>query len=175
MGLSLNPANILFKYIDNKKEKDIRIAEFLDDIASEATNLAEVWEDCVDRLKTEAHIDVFDIKSGKSFHAVSHPGRYMNARPLSRLEEFYRNVSSVLDVKHNEKTDAVICKIAKIIQQRNIAKNLVEENLKNTKDAIFFDKNNASDSLYTLENSVVAMHKEAAALHVYAKSFRAKI
>ncbi len=158
--------------MDNKKDKNLRIAEYLDEIAKEATNIADIWEQSVYEISMHYQVDVHNINGGKALISAPPP---MNQRPYSRLESFYFLVTNILNVDHNDKADPIVFHIAKILQERNLAKETVEEQLNKITEIHAFDNSNNINTLKSLSESVGAMHKEAAALHVLAKSFRASI
>ena len=173
MGISINLSNSFFKWIDNKIERNKRIADYLDEIATEATNLASIWQSIVERLNSADQVDVFDVPLGKTLISKKPDSWLCNTRPLSRLEHFYFSVSKVLGDSNRESIDPIVVHIAKITCQRHLTKDLIEKTLSRQHSIIAYDQTNNIESMRELNNSVLAMHKEAAALHVFAKSFRA--
>jgi len=176
LKLSVNPASSIFKWMDNKREAQLRIADYLDSIASEATHLASVWQELAEAIIKLNKVD--PQENEKVIELVKLPDGHerMNIRPYSRLKKFYAASSDVLAEHGNYKEiDPVIFKIGSLLNERNLTKEFVESKLSGIGKQSFYDENSYNDSFNTLKGSVKAMHSEAAALEIFAKSFRAKI
>jgi len=174
MGLSFDPANAVFKWLDSRRQTQLHVATYLDEIATEAAGLARVWQGIVDQLIKQKQVNVLENRSAKELVEIP-PGQWSNMEPCTRLQAFYAKVSTVLGEKYYNQLDPVVFHIGSILMKRDLTKQLVEAELSAIKQATFFDDAGDVDSIRTVEDSVVALHKEAAALHVLAKSFRAKI
>lgn len=175
MGISISPASWILKLSSNNKERDLKIAEYLDQIADEAVGLAAIWENVVRSINktgsADADSDLVWIR------LVERPEWtiYSKNIPRSRLEIFYDKVSSILTKSNKGEMDFAICKIGAILQKRKLTRELIEEELQRIKDARFFDKSNQISDELTLDESIVLLNKEAAALQLFAKEYRKKI
>jgi hypothetical protein len=175
MGLSISSDFWILSLFKNNKERDTKIAEYIDQIAEEATALAKIWENVVRSINesgiAEAESDTVWIR------LVERPEWtiYSKSIPRSRLETFYDKVSNILGNSQRGEQDFVVCKIGAILQKRKLTKEIIEEELKRIKDARFFDKNNQIRDEITLSESVSLLNSEVAALSSFAKEFRAKL
>ncbi len=173
--IKVDPGSWIFKWASNKREAELRIADYLDEISTEATNLAMIWQKIVENIIQYGSATASNSKNWTGLVEIPKEHRFRNAQPYSRLEEFYRNTSTVLGANHKDNIEPIIFHIGSIIEKRNLTKIDVERKLKSIRSAAFFDDDNCVLNMQSLEDSVMAIHKEAAALHTYAKSFRAKI
>jgi len=175
MGLSISSDFWILSLFKNNKERDIKIAEYIDQIADEAAGLAKIWENVVRSISetgiAEAESDTVWIR------LVERPEWtiYSKSIPRSRLETFYDKVSNILGNSQRGEQDFVICKIGAILQKRKLTKEIIEEELKRIRDARFFDKNNQIRDEITIKESVSLLNSEVAALSSFAKEFRAKL
>jgi hypothetical protein len=175
MGISISPDSWLLNLFKNSKERDLKIADYLDQIVEEATNLAKIWENVVRSVQTTG---VANAESNTIWiRLVERPEWtiYSKNIPRSRLEIFYDRVSSVLSKNNRGEMDYFICKIGTILQKRKLTKDSVEEDLRRIKDVRYFDKTNHVNGEISLTESINLMNKEVAALSLFAKEFRTKI
>src|SRR2546423_10663932 len=149
----------------NNKEQDLKIAEYLDQIANEAISLAKIWENVARSVVTNGIADA----DGNTvwIRLVERPEWtiYSKNIPKSRLEIFYDRVSSVLGKSHKGEMDFLICKIGLILQKRKLTREIIEEELKRIKEARFFDKNSQIKDEITIPESVSLLNLEVAALN----------
>jgi len=175
MGLSISSDFWILSLFKNNKERDLKIAEYIDQIAEEATGLAKIWENVVRSVKqsgvAEAESDTVWIR------LVERPEWtiYSKSIPRSRLETFYEKVSNILGNSQRGEQDFMICKIGAILQKRKLTKEIIEDELKRIKEARFFDKNNQVRDEIKLDESVTLLNSEVAALNSFAKEFRSKL
>ena len=175
MGLSISSDFWILSLFKNNKERDLKIAEYIDQIAEEATGLAKIWENVVRSVKesgiAEAESDTVWIR------LVERPEWtiYSKSIPRSRLETFYEKVSNILGNSQRGEQDFMICKIGAILQKRKLTKDIIEEDLKRIKEARFFDKNNQIRDEIRLDDSVTLLNSEVVALSSFAKEFRSKL
>ena len=159
----------------NNKERDLKIAEYIDQIAEEATGLAKIWENVVRSVKengiAEAEGDTVWIR------LVERPEWtiYSKTIPKSRLEIFYDRVTSVLGKHKRNERDFFVCKIGAILQKKKLTTEIIEGELKKVKDARLFDKNSQLKDEVSIPESIVILNREVAALAVFAKEFRTQI
>jgi hypothetical protein len=175
MGLSISPDFWILSVFKNNKERDLKIADYLDQIAEEATSLAKIWENVAKSILTTGIADA----EGNTvwIRLVERPEWtiYSKNIPRSRLEIFYDRIASILDNNQRGELDFVICKIGAILQKRKLTRDMIEEDLKRLKDSRFFDKNNKIKDEITLNESIALLNREVAALCSYAKEYRTKI
>jgi hypothetical protein len=175
MGLSISSDFWILSLFKNNKERDLKVAEYVDQIAEEATGLANIWENVVRAILetgiAEAESDTVWIR------LVERPEWtiYSKNIPRSRLETFYDKVSNILGNSQRGEQDFVICKIGAILQKRKLTKEIIEEELKRIRDAKFFDKNNQNKDEISLTESISLLNSEVAALCSFAKDYRAKL
>jgi len=172
MGFSLNPINAIKVFIENKRYGKESAAEYLESVAEEASNLAEIWQEIVKEISQSGTFDVPD-------HIINNllmSGIPMcNSCQYRRLEEHYKQVSSVLGRNYNDELNSIIFHIGSVIKKRNLTKELVIKELDAIKKAKLFHKENNHSNFNSLHESIDGLHKEAAALHVRAKAFRSTL
>lgn len=175
MSISLNPQAWIFNYIENKKERKVKIADYLDKIASAAFDLAQAWEKVALSILTHGEIDEESGKLLKALIETEELVELTNVGYMSRLSGFYNRISKVLGERYRELTDLVVYKIGTILKTRNLTKAKIEVELKNIKSAVFFDDPNEDYTDVSIIESIKILHREAAALYVIAQEFRAMI
>ena len=175
MGISISPASWILNLSKNDRERDLKIAEYLDQIAAEAISLAKIWEDVTESIlkngMVEAESNTIWVK------LVERPEWtiYSKSIPKSRLEIFYDRISSVIGKANKTEKDFVICRIGAILQKRKLNRDIVEQELKRIKEARFFDMNNQIKDDITLTESISVLNREVSALLSFAKDFRTQI
>ena len=174
MGISISPDSWMPGLFKNNKERHIKTADYLDQIAEEAVSLAKIWENVARSILQNGSADA----EGNTvwIRLVERPEWtiYSKSIPRSRLELFYDRVANILG-NNNKGEDFVICKIGSILQKRKLTQDIIEEELKRLKDARYFDKVNQVTRAITLQESITLLNKEVAALCSFAKEFRTKI
>jgi len=158
-----------------------KIADYLDGIAAEASNLAKKWEIRISELIVTANaieeLRKVNFRQKLEYNEIS-PKHYVeafvNSAESFRIENYYRSVTRVLGSKYNKDADFIVYKLGGILRKRAHTKKQVQEELERIQSAIFFDKSNSEINRISLENCVLVLHQEAAALHTFAKEFRAK-
>ena len=175
MGISISPASWILNLSKNGKERDLKIAEYLDQIAEEAYILASIWENIAGTVLKDG---VAEAENNTVWNRlVERPEWtiYSKNIPRSRLEIFYDRISSVLGKSNRGELDFLICKIGTILQKRKLTKDMIEDELKRIKEVRFFDKTNQIRDDFSIQDSIALLNREAAALNVFAKEFRTKI
>jgi hypothetical protein len=175
MGVTIRPDSWILKVFDNKKERNLRVADYLDEIATEATKIAEIWDKILTSLSSEGSLDSESIAILDKLIRKPERQPYMNCMPFSKLEMFYQSASTVFGKAKTGDLEYVIFKISSILQTRKLTVKKVEEELKRIKNAKYFDGSNENKNISQIAESIDLMYKEAAALDVYTKEFRAKI
>ena len=174
MGISISPDSWIPGLFKNNKERHVKTADYLDQIAEEAMSLAKIWENVARSILQDGSAEA----EGNTvwIRLVERPEWtiYSKSIPRSRLELFYDRVANILG-SNNKGEDFVICKIGSILQKRKLTQDIIEEELKRLKDARYFDKANQVNRAITLQESITLLNKEVAALCSFAKEFRTKI
>jgi hypothetical protein len=168
MSLSLNPADVWRIFSDGKRRNKEDVARWLDEVAADARKLADIWVDVVRQIS----------KNGIGLHdeieiqmRIGGP----NAAPFSRLTRFYETASSVMggrasDEVRRDFSDAV----GSLVVNRNTAMRLcrtINYTLGGMK--LLVDDGSSAADLGEFEKIVNLLNREAAALEVLAKNFRA--
>ena len=176
MKFSIRPDHLIFSWIKNKNEKKLRIADYLDEISSEASELANIWDRIVNVIITDGKIGKNEHLALEQWVELPEQFRYVNRRVHTRIEKFYGGVSTVLGNENKELMESLLFRIGHIIQQRNLTQKFVEENLNGTKSRLIIEyKKSDKDSKINLLESVKKLNEEVAELHSLAKEYRAKI
>jgi len=175
MGIPISPASWILNISKNEKERDLKIAEYLDQIAEEAISLATIWEDVAQSILKNGAVTA--ESNTVWIRLVERPEWtiYSKTIPRSRLEIFYDRVSSVIGKNHRSEKDFLICKIGAILQKKKLTTEIIEGELKKVKDARLFDKNNHIKDEISIMESISLLNREVAALSVFAKEFRTQI
>lgn len=175
MGVSIRPDSWIFSWIKNKHERELRIADYLDEIAKEATHLANIWEEVVRSIESKGIANTKELEMWNQLLNFPKRAKKINGMQYSRLDEFYKCASSVLGNKHRDELDFVVFKIGNILKHRKLTRELVESEIIKLKKAKLFNDDTILNDNISLSDSVDIMVSEAGALHVSAKEFRAKI
>lgn len=132
-GLSLNPVDILKLFADHKRVDKERIATWLDQTASEARRIADIWMENRDRAfqaemignarsMNNASSNNFEPEDYRQFSAAS------NVASFSRLEDSFETFSTVMDGRLNpDFRDNFSTKSAAVILRRNEVKQLYDK------------------------------------------------
>jgi len=175
MGISIRPDKLLLLFFDNKKERKLRIAEYLEEIAQEATNIAEIWDKVLTALSSNSKLDSGSrIKLDK---LLGRPEgcRMINGMPVSRLQSFYESASSVLGSENRDDLEYILFRISYILKERGFTVGMVQKELSTIKKAKYFDDKNKTSNTLSIADSIDIMYKEAASLYVFAKEYKANI
>ncbi len=169
MALSLNPVDLWKLFKESKKNDREKIAEWMDEVAADARSMATVWTEtyqklCTGALKPE---DEDDIMRNLGFHR--------NINPNTRLREFYRTASTVIGgrVEHDLQ-ERFAHAMGTALASRETAVRIHRAILWKCNEMRFFlDDQNKSDDISDFRKVVDILNREAAALEVLAKNFRA--
>jgi len=175
MGISISPASWILNMSKNNKERDLKIAEYLDQIAEEAISLAKVWEDIIISVMANGVAEAENNVIWSRLVERPEWTIYSKNIPRSRLEIFYDRISSVLGKSQKGDLDFLICKIGAIVQKRTLTREVIEQELRRIKEVRFFDKSNHIKDDFTIQESISLLNREAAALNTFAKEYRTKI
>ncbi|MFL5772067.1 MAG: hypothetical protein ACJ75F_02840 [Flavisolibacter sp.] len=175
MELSVSPNFWVFKFFKNAKERDLKIADYLDQTVEEASNVARIWETVAESILQTGSAEADANLSWSRLIERPEWTIYSKNIPKSRLEMFFERISSILTKNQRNGMDYVICRIGNILQKRKLTKDVVEEELKRIKEPRFFNRNNRIRDELMLQESVVMIHSEVAAISHFAKQFRSNL
>ncbi|EGQ7810896.1 hypothetical protein I6Y99_004964 [Vibrio parahaemolyticus] len=147
----------------NKRGK--QIADYLDELATEATELAEIWQKVVEDLESNNAISIDNQKVLNRLLEIPPEHRMSNARVYNRLERFRRDLSQVLSGSSSEYTEPLLLSVSSLLISRN-----------NLRFGVGIDSDSIEKEdlpFSSLVDTVQQMHKEAAELHALAKKYRA--
>ena len=168
MELLISPNFWVFKFFKNAKERDLKIAEYLDETAEEAHNLARVWENVMESVLADG---VAEVENNISWQRlVERPEWTIYSRdiPKSRLELFFERVSAVLMKNQRNGMDYIACKIGAILQKKKLTVEVIETELKRIKEARFFNKHNRLKDDITIRESILILNSEVVAIRTFA-------
>ncbi len=174
MGMSISPDSWILNLLKSSKDRDIKTAEYLDQIAEEAISLAKIWENVCVCIMANGTAMAESNAVWMKFIERPEWTIYSKNIPRSRLEIFYDRISSVLGKSSKSEMEFAICKIGAILQKRKLTIEVIEEELKRIKEAKFFDKNNRLKDELSLQESINLVNKEAAALYSFSKEYKTK-
>jgi hypothetical protein len=171
MPFSISPTEI-FKLLEARVTgRKSTVADYLDGVATEATALAQIWERAAKAVLVGNAQDYppeqrrHDIFAATSLSA--------NSPRLYRLQEFYRTLTIAIGGKISPELQTdLMDHLARILLQRELTRKSLEDAVPLLANARFFDTQNTPREIQTLLDSVEALHREAAALDVLAKTYR---
>jgi hypothetical protein len=159
----------------NNKERDSQVAEYLGKIAEEAASLAKIWENVAESILATGTADAQGNLVWTRLVERPEWSIYSNNIPRSRLEIFFDRVAHILGKNGKAEMNFLICKIGIILQKKKLTRELIEDELKRIKELKLFDKNNQIKGDVSIQESVTLLQREAEALSLFAKEFKAKI
>jgi hypothetical protein len=169
MGLSLNPADIWKMFADGKRKDKEQIADWLDGVAAEARAIADVWATTYQRLATNK------LSRDDEEAVMFRLGFYQNRAPNQRLMRFYETASTVFGGRTDQKLmDKVVNTIGSVVANRAAAVKIHRDIMRHFDGLRFVvDDTNSPDQMSDFRKSVDVINREAAALEVLARNFRA--
>jgi hypothetical protein len=175
MQLSISPNFWVFNFLKNAEERDLKIADYLDRTADEATNLAKVWENVAETVLASNVANASDNINWSKLIERPEWTIYSKNIPKSRLEVFFERVSKVMGKGQRGSMDYLICKMGSILQKRRLTKEIIEEEFKLIKSPKFFDRNNRMHEDLNITESISLMNSEADALTTFSREFRSNL
>jgi hypothetical protein len=168
LGSVLKAIELLFGRSD---ASHAQIADFLDTIASDASELAHVWHEALalfdsgrddaDRLVSKYDLKAFGPDQGYGY---------------SRLEAFYRSFTTVVGARLTaERQDHFIMALGSLLQARRLARVEVERAIARTSGSALLSLDGELQDVHDLRTAVDQLQREAATLSVLAKSYRASM
>lgn len=197
MAISVALDRILEQFLGRGKGKRVQIATYLEAVADDAEMLCKVWLEALEKIgKTEcsssngaielahkAPLDL-DLALGSLRRQCNLHERKKNfGRKFdigqgaihSRLDLQYRGVSVVFDGEVSSHFQASFMQhLAAILLHRRASREMLNSLLPLSDSVVFVDPVNRSERIINLEDAVAALHREAAAVRVLAREFRAR-
>lgn len=163
MALSVNPFQIIEIFQRKKQMDQSQTADFLDEVAREAIDLANIWSKASSSIQhgtREERVELLELA--------------LQTGPAWRLRHFYNSITSTLGNQlPKQRRDTVIDIIAKVLIKRDATKAIYENFILQSSQSVFLDDRNQRAEFEDLSQSAEALQREAAALHVLAKAYRA--
>jgi len=167
MGLSLNPLEVFKLFADHKKADKEKIATWLEKAADDARRIANIW--------TQNRDDASELEQRPegALHANVNYG-ISNFFEFGSFSESRDSFSSVIGGRIDQAVnDDFANKSAAFIIRRNEVRTLYERLYGKRTPLIFFDDNNREEQLNNLDTAIELLNREASALEVIARNFRA--
>lgn len=194
MNFSISPEKIVDLLLNRRRVKEEKIGDFLESIAKEARLLADIWQEVWKQVTEKA----IKIKIWKSSHLLYelHPdkvkllplsdkiyllhayyfGWAYNIKPFHRLEAFYLELSNVLGGKvDSEFHNQFHYHLSSLLMKRKLTKKAFEQILVFINECVFLNEENSKVKFEDVTKMIEALHKEASALEVLAKRYRASV
>ena len=158
MGISISPDSWIPGLFKNNKERHVKTADYLDQIAEEAMSLAKIWENVARSIMQDGSAEA----EGNTvwIRLVERPEWtiYSKSIPRSRLELFYDRVANILG-NNNKGEEFVICKIGSILQKRKFTQDIIEEELKKLFEPYFTTKKTGMGLGLVSTLNIIKSHK----------------
>jgi hypothetical protein len=174
--LSINLDGLLFSTIADKRERQLRIAEYLQSILEEAISLTNKWEAYV-RTDTQKQSDENIFKSPPVSHfynevKLPRGNAIPNDPEAAALQGYYRHASKVLGGKHENELNFVVFRIGSLLKARQDGKKHLTDIASQIKLLEFGIERQQKEFI---EDILAIMYEETAALKVFVKGFKAQI
>src|SRR5215471_4605523 len=101
MEIAISQNYWLYQFFRNTRERDLKIAEHLDEVAEEAENLARVWETVIESVQ---HLGSADADNNMNWlRLIERPEWtiYSTDIPKSKLELYLEHISSLFSKSRN--------------------------------------------------------------------------
>ena len=169
MGLTIDPSKITDLFLQRRSNSRQAVAEYLTKIAEEATALAEIWEDIAQELPDKT-VDLREGTIATRLRRYNTP----NTGPFYRLAIFYESLSSAIGGKvDHDFQESFVSRLGHLLYSRNLTLKEYQELVqKDNVPNLFLDASTRPDDFLQLDSLVEALHREAAALHVLAATYR---
>ena len=92
MELSVSPNFWVFKFFKNAKERDLKIADYLDQTVEEANNVARIWENVAESILSSGSAEADSNLSWSRLIERPEWTIYSKNIPKSRLEMFFEEL-----------------------------------------------------------------------------------
>jgi hypothetical protein len=173
MSLSLNPGDVWKMVSDGKRRKKEEIANWLDAVAADARKLVNEWEK-VTRLLSQRELMQRELTFRQQIDIDLRLGG-SNAAPFLRLTRFYETASRMLGGRVDEQTRTDFAQgVGSLLVNRGVAMRLCRTIYSTLGGmTLLVDDANSVDAMSEFDNIVILLNREATALEVLAKNFRA--
>jgi len=181
VAISINPSNILdvlALLLRRKKERKEKVVEYVESIAAEATSLATVWQKIFDEFAMGRTVDIQEnLTIARELDKYAEP----NGPEYARLLQFYNWVTVALgDKLENHFRDSVVSHLSGLLYYRQLTVKRYRdaaaewERRRSLSGPLFsLSSDDANIDLKDLADLLAAVQREAAALHVLAKTIQA--
>lgn len=171
MALSISVADVWKLFSDRKKSDKEAIAKWLDEVASEGRQISTAWME----VCTELHKSGMKLNRDQRIELMDRFTPFRpNEVPYSRLRQFYESATPILGGRVHENVHTAFTRaLGSLLSFRSDVKTKYDGVLSKFKTARFVDSDNSAEDLDDLDRSVFLLNREAAALEVLAKNFRA--
>ena len=184
MGLSFNPTDLFRLLIDGRKDRRARVSAYLDGVAADARELADIWTEAW-RVGKAGGGEVARDLVPRLFRLdpnMNPADERRNIRPFSRLTEFYKGLSSVLGSKGDpEFHQRFNHHLAVLLQTRNLSAEAFSSlpwdtprrSSEQASSFVWASSDNGGAAPRSVSELIEMLNREAAALEVLAKQFKA--
>jgi hypothetical protein len=159
----------------NSKEREVKLAEYVDQIAEEAGSVTTIWKNAVDAVRASGVAEAGSCSTWTKLVERPEWSIYSTSIPRSKLEAFHDKVSAMLEGDQKSEQQFFICKVGLILQKKKLTEEIIVEELKKMKGAKFFHKTAVDSGKTTMEESITLMQNEVLAIADFAKEYRSKI
>ncbi len=171
MKFSINPVSIYKIIAKQRGNSKSRVSEYLELIAVEARDLADIWERIGDDIIDKGFASLANSEAMNEFRNVIRP---KNARPYYRLNNFYEQISIVTHGKvDNQLRETFINHLGRLIFQREVTLESYKKMIRKCQVTCFIDESNSHFDFEDFSALAQGLNKEAAALEVLAKTIKA--
>lgn len=175
MNLTAPLTMVLQFFLKRRGEERERVADYLDSIAADAKEIAEVWRDILKEYNEGTKKPSNDEGIGNAINELRrHSGG--QAYLYHKLDAFYEDISQVIGRRsEGELQENIMFRLGSLLKFRKLAKQDVEAVLSNASKQVFLDEKNTESDIRDIQGAVLAIQREAASLEVLAKTYRASI
>jgi len=174
MSISISVDRLFQSFLDQGKIRREQLAIYLDEVAEDASLLAECWQQqLLDEVNHRHQSQEFLNKDGKLNIREKSYISNCNIGLISRLEFTYRDATIAFRGKLDKQfQDLFMGHLAELMLQRNKTKQAFDKIVSAANTLSLVSQNDNSVKIETLNDLVTALHKEAAALKVLARRYR---
>jgi hypothetical protein len=167
---SIIQSNITFPlHLPVAESNPVKNTKLLHFISAEVNMLAELWQTVAAMLIENEVADAEDIPAWKAWTERPEWSIYTSDIPKSRIETFLEQFI-LLPLNGISPSDVFFtCQLASLLKTKRLTKELIEKELKPSKNTRFFHTERQAKSNFTIEESVVLMLGESQVLSAYTK------
>ncbi|KOF50400.1 hypothetical protein ACX07_06915 [Vibrio parahaemolyticus] len=171
MGITINPLEIINILDSRRRRKNENAQQFIERIAIEADDLANIWEEIVKSLIAGNEIDRQSLRKLGASRWIPE-----NSIPYTRIEHFYQSISKSLGNNNSQHLiDVVTNHVARILVGRREVNSSLNELLEHVDSDVFFSDLNQELAIKDLAEIARVLRNESAALYVLSKQIEANI